>query len=105
MFPALACAALAALTLFFIFHVQPGDADASPHRTRLDQLMERRDAIYENMRDLQFEFRAGKFSEKDYQDMKSALEAEAAGVLTEMDRATGAEPTPASLQAARRSRP
>jgi hypothetical protein len=100
----LACAALAALTIFFVFHVVPEATDSVQRRSRVDQLMERRDTIYDNLRDLQFEHRAGKFSEKDYQDMKIALEAEAAGVLAEMDRASGAESTPASLQAARRGR-
>jgi hypothetical protein len=99
---ALGCAALAALTLFFVFHVDPSAVDQAPRRSRLDQLMERRDTIYDNLRDLQFEYRTGKFSKKDYQDMKIALEGEAAGVLAEMDWTTGAEPTPASLQAARR---
>ena len=104
MWTELGCAVLAALILFFVFHVEPEATDSAPHRSRLDQLMERRDTIYDNLRDLQFEYRAGKFSGKDYQDVKIALETEAAGVLAEMDRATGAEPTPASLQAARRGR-
>jgi hypothetical protein len=62
--------------------------------------MERRDAIYENLRDLRFEFRAGKFSEKDYEEIKQSLEVEAARVLAEMDRHTGSVPTPATRQAA-----
>ena len=49
--------------------------------------MERRDAIYENLRDLRFEFRAGKFSETDYDETKQSLEVEAARVLADMDRA------------------
>ena len=59
---AVACALLAALMIYFIFSVKPEASDNAPHRTQLDQLMERRDAIYENLRDLRFEFRAGKFS-------------------------------------------
>jgi hypothetical protein len=96
---ALACAFLAAATLLFIFYIDPDPSDSAPHRTRLDQLLERRDAIYENLRDLKFEHRAGKFSEKDYEEMKRALETEAARVLADMDRATGGEPTPATRQA------
>jgi hypothetical protein len=96
---ALACAFLAAATLLFIFYIDPDPSDSAPHRTRLDQLLERRDAIYENLRDLKFEHRAGKFSEKDYEEMKRALEMEAARVLADMDRATGGEPTPATRQA------
>ena len=61
--------------------------------------MERRDAIYENLRDLRFEFRAGKFSEQDYEEIKQSLEVEAARVLAEMDQLTGGAPTPATRQA------
>jgi hypothetical protein len=75
-------------------------SDYAPHRTKLDQLLERRDAIYENLRDLRFEFRAGKFSEKDYEEIKQSLEVEAARVLADMDRLTGGTPTPATRQAA-----
>lgn len=95
-----ACGLLAAGTLFFIFSVRPSASDAAPHRTKLDQLMERRDAIYDNLRDLRFEYRAGKFSETDYEETKQALEVEAARVLAEMDTLTGSAPTPATRQAA-----
>ena len=55
-----ACAALAAAVLVFIFAINADPNDSAPHRSHLDQLLERRDAIYENLRDLKFEFRAGK---------------------------------------------
>ncbi len=97
---AVACVLLALATMIFIFGVRPEPSDAQPHRTRLDQLMERRDAIYENLRDLRFEHRAGKFSEADYDEIKQSLEVEAARVLAEMDIATGGTPTPATRQAA-----
>jgi hypothetical protein len=97
---AVACGALALATFFFIFNVRLDASDLAPHRTMLDQLMERRDAIYENLRDLRFEFRAGKFSETDYEETKQSLELEAARVLADMDRLTGGTPTPATIQAA-----
>jgi hypothetical protein len=97
---AVACALLAAATIVFIFMVQPEASDSAPHRTKLDQLMERRDAIYENLRDLRFEYRAGKFSEADYDETKQLLEVEAARVLSDMDTLTGGAPTPATRQAA-----
>lgn len=96
---ALACLFLAVATVLFVFYIQPDPSDSAPHRSHLDQLMERRDTIYENLRDLRFEHRAGKYSEKDYEEMKRALEIEAAQVLAEMDRVTGAAPTPATRQA------
>ena len=97
---AVACALLAAATIFFIFTVRPDASDSAPHRTKLDQLLERRDAIYENLRDLRFEYRAGKFSETDFEETKRALEVEAARVLSQMDELTGGTPTPATRQAA-----
>jgi hypothetical protein len=83
-----ACLALAIATLLFIFYIQPDASDLAPHRSKLDQLMERRDTIYDNLRDLRFEYRSGKYSEGDYESMKLALENEAAFVLTEIDRLT-----------------
>ena len=97
---AVACVLLAVATIIFVFGVRPEGSDSAPHRTKLDQLMERRDAIYENLRDLRFEYRAGKFSEKDYDDTRQLLEIEAARVLADMDVLTGGSPTPATRQAA-----
>ena len=85
-----ACFALAAATLLFIFYIQPDASDLAPHRSKLDQLMERRDTIYDNIRDLRFEYRAGKYSEGDYEAMKNSLETEAAVVLAEIDQLTEA---------------
>jgi hypothetical protein len=83
-----ACLALAVATLLFIFYIQPDASDLAPHRSRLDQLMERRDTIYDNLRDLRFEFRSGKYSEGDFNAMKSALENDAAVVVTEIEQVT-----------------
>ena len=83
-----ACFALAAATLIFIFYIQADASDLAPHRTKLDQLLERRDSIYDNLRDLRFEFRSGKYAESDFESMKTALENEAAVVLAEIDQVT-----------------
>ncbi len=96
----LACLALAAATLVFIFYIEPDAADTAPHRSRLDQLLERRDTIYENLRDLKFEYRAGKFSERDYQETRQALENEAALVLAEIESVTGGQARPPRRDAA-----
>jgi hypothetical protein len=85
----LACLALTAGVLTFLFLIDPDPADAAPHRTHLDQLMERRDIIYDNLRDLKFEYRSGKFAEQDYEQMKQTLENEAALVLVEIETVTG----------------
>ena len=83
-----ACLALAAATGLFIFYIRPDASDLAPHRSKLDQLLERRDTIYDNLRDLRFEYRAGKYSETDYETMKNSMEMEAAMVLAEIDQAT-----------------
>lgn len=83
-----ACLMLAVATALFIFYIQPDASDLAPHRTKLDQLLERRDTIYENLRDLRFEYRSGKYSGGDFEAMKAALENEAALVLAEIDQVT-----------------
>jgi len=102
---ALACVALAAATLVFVFYFEPDAADSAPHRSRLDQLLERRDTIYDNLRDLKFEYRAGKYSEADYEEMKKGLENEAALVLAEIEMVTGGVVSPGARQAAARGEP
>ena len=54
-------------------------------KTRADSLTERKDAIYANLRDLNFEYLAGKYPEQDYAEQRHLLESEAAGVLAELD--------------------
>lgn len=72
----------------YIFWPQPVMA-AAVEKTRLDYLRERKDVIYENLRDLNFEYRAGKYPEDDYSAQRASLEAEAATVLAEMDSLGG----------------
>ncbi len=74
---------------FYIFNVPLGEAVA-PEKTRLNYLQERKEVIYENMRDLNFEYRAGKLSDEDYNSLKASLEEEAAAVLAEAARLQGA---------------
>jgi len=83
-----ACLCLATAVFLFVFYIHPDASDLAPHRTKLDQLLERRDTIYDNLRDLKFEYRAGKYSEGDYELMKNSLEDEAALVLTEIEQTT-----------------
>jgi len=103
-----ACFALAVATLLFIFYIHPDASDLAPHRSKLDQLLERRDTIYDNLRDLRFEYRSGKYSEADYETMKVALETEAALVLADIDQVTESQirrPRPARPAQADRSAP
>jgi hypothetical protein len=54
-------------------------------KTRVDGLIERKESIYANLRDLNFEYLAGKYPEQDYREQRGILEAEAAAVLAEMN--------------------
>jgi hypothetical protein len=81
----LLCALITAATLLYVFSV-PGQLTSGPEKTRAAFLRERKDAVYENLRDLNFEFKAGKLPEADYQTMKTSLEDEAAAILAEITR-------------------
>jgi hypothetical protein len=59
---------------------------SGPEKTRAMYLRERKDVVYENLRDLNFEHKAGKIPETDYFSMKNSLEEEAAAILAEISR-------------------
>ena len=54
-------------------------------KTRLDYLLERKEQLYENLRDLNFEFRAGKYPEEDFEVQRALLENETAQLLAEIE--------------------
>jgi len=81
----LVCMAVTAAALYYVFSV-PGVLTAAPEKTRVHYLQERKEAVYENLRDLNFEFKAGKLPESDYLAMKKSLEDEAAAILAEIAR-------------------
>jgi len=89
------CAALiTAASLFYIFYL-PGELYLGPEKTRASYLRERKDVVYENLRDLNFEYRAGKVPDADYQSLKANLQDEAAGLLAEIAQLeSGAIPAP-----------
>jgi len=68
--------------LLIRFKDLPKPAPVSPFR----HLDERKASIYENLRDLQFEYRLDKMSDADYQATKLELQKELARVLEETDR-------------------
>jgi hypothetical protein len=72
------------LCLAYVFWPQPY-ASVVVEKTRVGYLLERKETVYENLRDLNFEHRAGKYAEDDYQVQRVALESEAAGILSEID--------------------
>jgi hypothetical protein len=80
-------AAIAALTLgcFTYIFWPERNPFVQADKTRVDYLRERKEAIYENLRDLNFEFQAGKYPEADYNEQRTALEDEAAKTISEME--------------------
>ncbi len=81
----LVCCLLTLAALFYVFHI-PTELRVGPEQTRAMFLRERKDAVYENLRDLNFEYKAGKVPESDYASMKQSLEDEAAEILAEIER-------------------
>jgi NADH pyrophosphatase NudC (nudix superfamily) len=80
---------VAIAVIAFILMVRPKDLPAPEPESPFQHLDERKAAIYENLRDLQFEFRVGKLSEQDYQNTKKDLQKELASVLAEVDKIKG----------------
>jgi hypothetical protein len=78
------CMALLIGLFWYTFYI-PGEVTEAPEKTRLAYLRERKDAVYENLRDLNFEYKAGKFPESDFLQMRSSLEEEAAALLAEIE--------------------
>jgi hypothetical protein len=79
------CVLLTVILFFYVFYMEE-EIPASEEKTRLVYLYERKEVIYENLRDLNFEYKAGKFPDGDFQAMRSTLEAEAAHVLAEIEQ-------------------
>jgi|SRR5689334_12017639 hypothetical protein len=75
--------------IVFIVSVRAKDLPQPEPVSPFQHLDERKAAIYENLRDLQFEYRVGKLSDQDYQQTKLDLQRELAGVMAEIDRVKG----------------
>ncbi len=79
------CAVITLASLYYIFFF-PGEVYSGEEKTRLGYLRERKEAVYENLRDLNFEYKAGKVPDADYQSMRASLEEEAAAIMAEIAR-------------------
>jgi hypothetical protein len=74
------------LIVLFLYTFWPENGFASQReKTRLEFLLERKEQLYDNMRDLNFEFRAGKYPEEDYQVQRGILEHETAVLMAEIE--------------------
>ena len=80
----IACGALLVGILVYIFYPQR-KTELQTQKTRLEFLRERKEVVYENLRDLNFEYRAGKYPEEDYAAQRAGLENEATQIVAEIE--------------------
>jgi len=92
---------LLAVTLLYTLSVRAKDIPPPDPVSPTQHLDERKAAIYENLRDLQFEYRVGKLSDADYQQTKLALQKELAVVLAGIEqiaKTAPARPAPKKVE-------
>ncbi len=79
------CILLALGALAYVLFVEPDPALVSPVEEQLAPLLRKKEILYDNLRDLNFEFRMGKLSEADYQESKRTAQAELVPVLSAVE--------------------
>jgi len=89
---AVACS-LAIVVMAYLLFVRPQDLHKAEALSPFAHLDERKASIYENLRDLQFEYRLGKMSDDDYQRSKQDLQKELARVMAEVEKVAGGQQT------------
>ncbi len=89
----IACGALALATLLYVFWLTPEPVRAkTPAEREREYLEEKRQVLYENLRDLHLEYRMGKLSDQDYQRIKTTYQADMAALLHGELSGTGVSP-------------
>ena len=69
-----------------VYTFWPDEVSASQQeKTRLEYLQERKEQLNENLRDLNFEFRAGKYPEEEFRAQRAQLENETARLMAEIE--------------------
>ena len=92
---------LLAVTLLYTLFIRAKDIPPPDPVSPTQHLDERKATIYENLRDLQFEYRVGKLSDADYAQTKLALQKELAVVIAEIEKV---QPKPAAAAGKKGSR-
>jgi hypothetical protein len=87
------------LAIAFLLIVRPKDLPQPEPVSPFAHLDERKASVYENLRDLQFEYRLGKMSDEDYRRSKLDLQKELAKVLEEVERLAQGQPQPVVVKA------
>ncbi len=90
-----ACAALTLAALLYVFWLTPEPVRVKSALERDREFLDqRREVIYDNLRDLHLEFRMGKLSDADYQQTKGRYQEELALLLHEMEKLGGGAAAP-----------
>jgi hypothetical protein len=79
-------AAVLFAVFIFVYIFKPARAEHALEKTRLAFLYERKEQTFENLRDLNFEYKAGKLSDADFSSMRDSMEQEAANILAEIEQ-------------------
>jgi hypothetical protein len=78
---------LAAGAIGFTLFVREQDIPPAPvENPELKHLEDRRQVLYENLKDLQFEYHQGKLTDEDYQSLKQKFLYDLAGVMDSIER-------------------
>ena len=86
---------LLAVTLLYTLFIRAKDIPPPDPVSPTQHLDERKARLYENLRDLQFEYRLGKLSDEDYAKTKLAVQKELAVVVAEIDKLQPPKPAAA----------
>ena len=81
----IALVVLIASALALTLYVRPQDLPHPEPESPFRHLDERKARVYDNLRDLQFEYRLGKLSDEDYQSAKGVLQKELGQVLADTE--------------------
>jgi hypothetical protein len=80
------CVLVAVLAIGFVLGVREQDVPPLPRENpELKHLEERRATLFENLKDLQFEYLQGKLSDEDYQALKQNFQNDLAVVMASID--------------------
>ena len=81
----LACIGMTLALAVYIFYPEKR-VTQQREKTRAEYLEERKAVLYDNLRDLHFEHRAGKYRDEEYAAEQQTLEGEAAAVIAELEQ-------------------
>jgi len=81
------CVLLAVGAMGFTLLVREGDLTPAPEENpELKHMEARRQVLYENLKDLQFEYHQGKLSDEDYQSLKAGFLYDLASVMDSLEQ-------------------